>query len=133
MRAATMHEQIPGFGGATAIVVAVTAFWLALAGACWKAFFEPQVKQLRADHEAEKKSCARQIAELEIKHVTECDRLSNRVTALETMLLAYGPMSLRAHMQTVRSAEQISGAADHEGDDHKGLHAHRLPPRKDEK
>lgn len=129
-----MHEQVPGVtGGLAGVIVALaaalSAFWLALGGTIWKALFEPQMKQLRKDREADNERCARDIADLKEHHAAECERLNTRITSLETMLITYGPMSLRAQLQTIRSAEQLAGVADHEGDDTKGMFAHRLPPK----
>lgn len=123
MRATTMHEAVPGAAGGVAGIViwvatGITAFWLALVGTCWKAFFEPQMKQLRADREADNRRCEEEIR-----------GLKDRIRELETMLIAYGPMSLRAQLQTIRSAETLAGSDAHEGDDTAGRLAHRIPPK----
>jgi hypothetical protein len=127
-----MHD-VPGTAGGVAgvviaIAVAITTFWLGLAATVWKVFLEPSAKRSEAAHE----ESARQARADRERDQQECDRqlarLSDRIVALEALLYHHGPAPMRAAIQIQRSAEQLTGAADHEGDDVAGLHAHRIPP-----
>jgi hypothetical protein len=93
----------PVTGGSLAGVImaswaAATVFWMGLGATIWRLFFEPRLKDMKAQLDEERKRCDEEVA-----------ALRDRVKQLETMLLLHGTAALRQQMQVALSeqAEEI--------------------------
>lgn len=83
----------PVGGGSLASVImaswgAATIFWMGLGATIWRLFFEPRLKDMKAQLDEERRRCDEEVA-----------ALRDRVKQLETMLLLHGPAALRQQMR----------------------------------
>jgi len=74
-----------------------TAFWFGVGGIIWKLFFNPRLKALEEQLQAERRDCERQL--------NDC---RDRIKQLETLLLLHGPQQLRQAMQAVVSEQNVT-------------------------
>ncbi|MEG3144206.1 hypothetical protein U1839_06025 [Sphingomonas sp. RT2P30] len=94
--------HVPGLsGGALAGVImaswgAATVFWMGIGATIWRMFFEPRLKDMKAQLADERRRCDEELRELR-----------DRVKQLETMLLLYGPAALRQQMQAALSEKEM--------------------------
>lgn len=75
---------------------AATVFWMAIGATIWRLFFEPRLRDMKAQLELERRRCDDEVRELR-----------DRVKQLETMLLLYGPAALRQQMQAALSEKEM--------------------------